>query len=124
MNKTELLSRLSDIEWDDFEVKEARNELPKSIWETVSAFSNVSGGWIVLGVVQKGKKFEIQGVDNPEKMEQDLLSVLRSRSKFNVMISPKCHKYKSLQQQNCFSESGKIPHRYIRSSKRSHIQTP
>jgi len=33
MNKTELLNRLSDIEWDDFEVKEARSELPKNIWE-------------------------------------------------------------------------------------------
>jgi ATP-dependent DNA helicase RecG len=43
MNKTELLNRLSDIEWDDFEVKEARTELPKNIWETVSAFANSSG---------------------------------------------------------------------------------
>jgi len=50
MNKSELLNRLSDIEWDDFEVKEARSELPKSIWETVSAFANSSGGWIILGV--------------------------------------------------------------------------
>jgi hypothetical protein len=29
MTKTELLQRLTDIEWDDFEVKEARLE-PKS----------------------------------------------------------------------------------------------
>ena len=84
MNKQELLNRLADIEWDDFEVKEARAELPKNIWETVSAFSNVAGGWIVLGVVQKGEKFEIQGVENPEKLEQDFITVLRSRNKFNV----------------------------------------
>ena len=50
MNKTELLQKLHDIEWDDFEVKEARKELPKNIWESVSAFANSSGGWIVLGV--------------------------------------------------------------------------
>jgi predicted HTH transcriptional regulator len=50
MTKTELLNRLSDIEWEDFEVKEAHTELPKNIWETVSAFSNASGGWIILGV--------------------------------------------------------------------------
>lgn len=31
MTKDELLSRLQDIEWDDFEVKEAKSELPKSI---------------------------------------------------------------------------------------------
>jgi len=49
VNKTELLQKLQDIEWDDFEVKEARSELPKNLWETVSAFANSSGGWIVLG---------------------------------------------------------------------------
>jgi len=93
MNKSELLNRLSDIEWDDFEVKEARSELPKSIWETVSAFSNTSGGWIVLGVSKKGKRYDILGVENAEKQEQDFTTVLRSRSKFNVLINPKCMKY-------------------------------
>jgi len=93
MDKTELLKRLADIEWDDFEVKEARSELPKNIWETVSAFANSSGGWIVLGVSQKGKKFEICGVDKPEKIEQSFTTVLHSHSKFNVLINPVCKKY-------------------------------
>jgi hypothetical protein len=31
MNKEELLLRLTDIEWDDFEAKEASHELPKNI---------------------------------------------------------------------------------------------
>ncbi len=93
MNKTELLNRLTDIEWDDFEVKDARSELPKTVWETVSAFSNMSGGWVVLGVSQKGKKFEITGVENAEKLEQDFTTVLRSKSKFNVLINPQCKKY-------------------------------
>jgi len=90
MNKAELLKRLSDIEWDDFEVKEARSDLPKSIWETVSAFANSSGGWIVLGVSQTGKRFNICGVEKPEKVEQSFTTVLRSRSKFNVLINPEC----------------------------------
>ncbi len=71
MTKEELVARLRDIEWDDFEVKSAKSELPKNIWDTVSAFSNTSGGWIVLGVRQNGRTFEIQGVDNAEKLEQD-----------------------------------------------------
>lgn len=50
MTKEELLYRLKDIEWDDFEVKEASGGIPKSMWETVSAFSNTAGGWIILGV--------------------------------------------------------------------------
>lgn len=50
MTKEELLHKLTDIEWNDFEVKSAQIELPKNIWETVSAFANTSGGWIVLGM--------------------------------------------------------------------------
>ena len=42
MNKRELIKKLNDIEWEDFEVKEAHLEIPKNSWETVSAFSNIS----------------------------------------------------------------------------------
>lgn len=76
MTKEELLARLNDIEWNDFEVKEASGGLPKSIWETVSAFSNTAGGWIVLGAKEKktgeGSEFIVSGVPNPEQMEQDI----------------------------------------------------
>jgi len=94
VNKTELLQKLQDIEWDDFEVKEARSELPKNIWETVSAFANSAGGWIVLGVAQRKKNFEITGVEKADKIEQDFVNVLRSKNKFNIVISPICKKYK------------------------------
>lgn len=50
MTKDELLSRLNGIEWNDFEIKEAKSEVPKTAWETVSAFSNSYGGWIVFGI--------------------------------------------------------------------------
>lgn len=92
MTKKELVARLRDIEWEDFEVKAAKSELPKNIWETVSAFSNTSGGWIVLGVKQSSKSFEIQGVDNIEKLEQDFLGTLRS-GKFNQTIFARPQRY-------------------------------
>ena len=92
MTKEELVARLRDIEWDDFEVKAAKSELPKNIWETVSAFSNTSGGWIVLGVKQACKTFEVQGVDNIEKLEQDFLGTLRS-GKFNQTIFARPQRY-------------------------------
>ena len=93
MTKQELLEQLQDIEWDNFEVKAASTELPKSSWETISAFANTSGGWLVLGVSQNGKKFEITGVENVEKIEQDLTTTLRSRTKFNTVINPHFKKY-------------------------------
>ena len=93
MNKVELIQRLGDIEWEDFEVKEARTAVPKSSWETVSSFSNTNGGWIVFGVKQNGKNFEITGVNNPEKIEQDFLTTLNGE-KFNIKISPKSERYR------------------------------
>ena len=92
MTKEELVKRLRDIEWDDFEVKAAKSNLPKNIWETVSAFSNCSGGWIVLGIIQTGSVFDIQGVNNIEKLEQDFFSTLRSK-KFNVPLFASIHRY-------------------------------
>ncbi len=93
MTKEELIARLKDIEWDDFEVKEAADALPKSVWETVSAFSNTSGGWLVLGVKQIGKRFEIQGINNAEKIESDLMNALRGGRKMNFPLFPTAKKY-------------------------------
>lgn len=51
MTREELIAKIQDIEWDDFEAKEALNELPKNMWDTVSAFSNTSGGWVLCDVL-------------------------------------------------------------------------
>ena len=92
MTKDELIQKLSDLEWEDFEVKSAKGEIPKDAWETVSAFSNTSGGWLLFGVKQTGKKFEIQGVNNPEKIEQDFLNTIRG-GKFNVFVATRQAKH-------------------------------
>ena len=93
MNKDELIKKLEDLEWQDFEVKEAKSEVPKNAWETVSAFCNTAGGWLVFGVSKKGKEFEVAGVNNPEKVEQDFLTTLRG-DKFNRKIKAEPKKYR------------------------------
>lgn len=97
MTKEDLLSRLNGTEWNDFEFKEAKNEVPKNIWETVSALSNTYGGWIVLGVKEIRSKgvssYVLQGVENLEKVEQDFIGVLRSIGKFNQRISVQSSKF-------------------------------
>ncbi|NOQ56210.1 MAG: winged helix-turn-helix transcriptional regulator [Nanohaloarchaea archaeon] len=92
MNRKELINRLQDIEWEDFEVKEAKSEIPKNSWSTVSAFSNTAGGWLIFGIKQEGSKFLIQGVDDPERIEQNFTTTLRGE-KFNQKIVPICKKY-------------------------------
>jgi ATP-dependent DNA helicase RecG len=92
MNKEALIRKLSDLEWEDFEVKEARAEIPRNSWETVSAFSNTNGGWLLFGIKQTGRDYEIQGVTNPEKIEQDFLNTLRGE-KFNVFVPTRQEKY-------------------------------
>ncbi|HAQ61786.1 TPA: hypothetical protein DCR49_07310, partial [Candidatus Delongbacteria bacterium] len=89
----ELLKKLTYIEWEDFEVKEAKGEIPKSSWETVSSFSNTAGGWLIFGVKKTGLDFEIIGVGNPEKIEQDFLNTLRSGQKFSTKIEVSSKKY-------------------------------
>ena len=88
MNKDQLLKRLSGIEWDDFEAKEARVALPDDIAKTISAFSNTAGGYIVFGVKETGGKFVIGGVENPDKIQSDFISLLRGE-KFNIPLSSK-----------------------------------
>jgi len=92
MTKKELIAKLNDLEWEDFEVKEAKAAVPKSCWETVSAFSNTSGGWLVFGIKETGNNYEIQGVKNAEKIEQDFLNTLRGE-KFNVFVDTKQERY-------------------------------
>ena len=66
------------------ECKKAKAEVPKSIWQTYSAFANTIGGLILLGVDEDlqekdvGKRFQIIGVDEPSKIITDFWNTLNS----------------------------------------------
>ena len=50
MEKAELIELLKRYEWNDIEFKRAQRGVPNSAYETVSAFSNTEGGWLVFGI--------------------------------------------------------------------------
>ena len=66
------------------ECKKAKSEMPKSIWQTYSAFANTIGGMILLGVDENmqekdiQKRYQIIGIDEPRKIVTDFWNTLNS----------------------------------------------
>ena len=87
MEKAELVERLKGYEWNDVEFKRAQRGVPDSAYETVSAISNTEGGWLVFGIRDGAGGYEIVGVLEVDKVQNDFLSVLRSGQKLNRVIA-------------------------------------
>lgn len=75
----------------DVECKKAESCVPKSAYESYSAFANTKGGYIILGVDENKKKakpeerFSIQGIENPSKQLEDFWNTINS-DKVNINI--------------------------------------
>ena len=93
MTKPSLEDLLHSGEWTGAEFKASKSALPRSVFETVSAFANTRGGWIVLGVTQDGERFEVSGVDEPDKVQNDFLSVLHAGQKISHDVDVSEHRY-------------------------------
>lgn len=79
MHDDEFLGLVEDLrrfggDLSDVEVKRAHDKLPKSTYETLSAFANKEGGVLILGL-DEGNGFEAVGVRNVAKMVADLGSL-------------------------------------------------
>lgn len=83
MEKTtdELVEYLRDVhEKYIVELKQA-SDLPKSFWESYSAFSNTAGGLIILGVQEGQPHNELVGVGNAQKIITNLWNQLSNPNK-------------------------------------------
>ena len=83
MMPTTLDALLRGGEWNGAEFKAAKYALPKSVFETVSAFANTRGGWIVLGVTQDGdirRTFLRKGGGDYRAQPHELERMLRDAS--------------------------------------------
>ncbi len=65
------------------EAKSAKGGLPKSLWETYSAFCNTNGGRIILGAIEdkKTRKISIEGLEDPNKMLKQFWDIVNDSSK-------------------------------------------
>ena len=86
MNLDTLLSRLESDESLEIEFKTAAGGLPNSLWETVSAFGNTSGGWLLLGVAETKSGLSIHGLKNASKMKQEVFNSMRDSQKINLEL--------------------------------------
>ena len=69
------------------EAKKALGGLPKSIWETYSAFANALGGVLLLGVEEhKDKTLHPVNLPDPEKMIKEFWSIINNPLKVNTNI--------------------------------------
>ncbi len=58
MTEKDILTIIQQGERITLECKKAKNELPKSVWETYSLFANTIGGLILLGVEEHQEERE------------------------------------------------------------------
>lgn len=86
MNIEELLQELNLRENLELEFKTASGGLPSGLWDTVSAFANTHGGWILLGVREDKEKIRVEGVKNAEAMKQDIVNLMRNRQKISMEV--------------------------------------
>ncbi|WP_411344483.1 RNA-binding domain-containing protein [Paenibacillus sp. WLX1005] len=76
---------LEDGENQEVEFKSSKGGLPKSLWETYSAFANTNGGIIVLGIAEKGDRLSIVDI-NPNALLKDFWSTINNPQKISRNI--------------------------------------
>ncbi len=84
----EIVERLQGQEALDWEVKAARGGLPNAIWETISAFANTQGGWLILGIAEDretGRRI-VRGIADPDSMIRQLHDQMRDTAKISIPV--------------------------------------
>ncbi len=73
------------MEPDAVEVKSARGGTPK-LYDSLSSFANRSGGGVILLGLDESQAFKIVGVGNPQRVQEDVSSWVRSEMEPPVTV--------------------------------------
>lgn len=74
------------VESIDTEYKSASKGIPESMWDTYSSFANTNGGRIILGVSEIDGKPVVTGVDDLDRMVNDIWTCLHNPQKVSVNL--------------------------------------
>ncbi|CAK8723361.1 HTH arsR-type domain-containing protein [Candidatus Electrothrix laxa] len=86
-----LLNETSDLECKRAGGRDGRGKLPIDFWETYSAMANSDGGTVLLGIKQKGFRFELKGIELIDQVKQDLFNTANNPGKVSVnLLSNTC----------------------------------
>jgi ATP-dependent DNA helicase RecG len=88
MNLFEVLARHEGV---DTEFKSAKGGLPKSLWETYSAFANTAGGTIYLGVKETDHGPVTSGLVDVERLQREFWVTLNNPQKVSQSILQEHH---------------------------------
>lgn len=86
MHIEELLQKLNLRENLELEFKTSLGGIPSTMWETISAFANTQGGWVLLGVREDKEEIQVEGLKNAASMKQDVVNLMRNRQKINLEV--------------------------------------
>jgi ATP-dependent DNA helicase RecG len=86
MTDLETLAESEQVEFKLAAGRDGKGALPQDFWSSYSAMANGRGGWVILGVEEKERKFIPVGVTEPDKVQQDLFNQLNDRDRVSVNL--------------------------------------
>ena len=87
-NVLEILEEKGVNESYDLEFKSAKGGLPRSLWESYSAFANSEGGTIILGVSEKDNYCYLDGLEEDvvRKWLDDFWNQINNKEKVSINL--------------------------------------